>query len=133
MLLDFIIDMQKQSIIEDGKVNWKAFLELQNKHEVGKPSQVNYIKAATELLKADFFSTEPLGNYTCSAGGGALLLSSVGPALYFTRKSDAEEYSALRWPQLEKEENVHKIEIRLPITDDGAAIHHTGGGSHSEM
>ena len=100
--------MPKQSIIEGGKVNWKAFLELQNKHEIGKPSQVEYQKAVDELLQAGVFSGMSFGNYALSAGGAALLRSPTEP-IYFTKRHDAEEYSALRWPQLEKEKNVYKI------------------------
>lgn len=100
---------EKPSIIENGKVDWKSFLELQNKHEVGTPSQTAYVKAVTELLKTGVFSTGRFGNYTCSAGGGALLITPMGPPIYFTRKSDAEEYSTLRWPQLEKEKNVFQF------------------------
>lgn len=98
---------ENPSLKEDRKVNWKAFLELQNKHEVGKPSQKEYQNAVGLLLHLGFLSTEPLGNYTFSAGGGALLFSPTGPAVYFTGRTDAEEYSALRWPGLE--ENVHQI------------------------
>jgi len=99
---------EKSSIIEDGKVDWKAFLELQNKHEIGKPSQVEYQKAVDELLQVGVFSTVSFGNYALSAGGGALLRSPTEP-IYFTKRQYAEGYSALRWPQLDKKENVHKI------------------------
>jgi len=106
--MDYTICMSKQPIIKYGKVNWKAFLELQNKHEIGKPSQVEYQEAVDELIQAGVFSTVELGNYVFSAGGGSLLRSPTEP-IYFTRRQDAEEYSALRWPQLEKERNVHRI------------------------
>jgi hypothetical protein len=100
--------IEKPSIIEDRNVNWKAFLELQNKHEVGKPSQTAYQTAVDELLKARKLSKNAWHNYTITAGGGCLLRSPTEP-VYFTNEADAQQYSALRWPGLEG--NVHRITI----------------------
>jgi len=97
---------ENPSIIEDGKVNWKVFLDLQNKHEIGKPSQLAYQAAVDKLLKTGKLSTQAWTHYSITAGGGSLLRSPTEP-VYFTSEDDAQQYSNLRWPGLEG--NVHRI------------------------
>ena len=99
---------ENPSIIEGGKVNWKTFLDLQNKHQIGKPSQVAYQTAVDELLKAGKLRRQAWRSYTVTAGGGCILRSPTEP-VYFTSEKDAERYSALRWPGLEG--NVHRITL----------------------
>jgi hypothetical protein len=97
-----------KELIENSKVNWNVFLELQSKHNVGEPSQVAYQNAVDELVKDGKLSEN--GNYMLIANGPSILRSPTGPCFYFTERSDAETYSSLRWPGLKS--NVHPIAAR---------------------
>lgn len=99
------------------KIDWKEFIKKEDYRQETQ-SQKEFDETVDKLLESGVLSLEPNGNYQIVTGN--LVLSPHHsriwrPVLYFTQKSDAEEYAKIKFSDAMYPVDIQRIKIAKKV------------------